>query len=303
MVSGAFTAAYKVLVADWERATGHKVTTVNGASMGGAPTSIPSRLGRGEPADVVILARTALDALAKDGKVIGGTEVDLADSRIGMAVRTGASKPDIATADQFRRVLLNANSIGYSESASGVYISTQMFKKLGIANQVAAKAKMIAGRPVAEAVAQGEVEIGFQQISEILPVDGISFVGAIPDAVQLVTTFSAGIAASSKSRTAARQLVEHLASAQARETIRRTGLDPVKLPQQIAFTRVFPNAGQIGLFIANADGSGERPLFDTPASITTRRGRLMARRSSTPPIAKDRRICFASSRMAPAASG
>ena len=94
--------------------------------------------------------------------------------------------------------------------------------------------------------------------------EGVSFVGPIPDDVQRVTTFSAGIAAASKSRATARQLIEHLASAQARETIRQTGLDPVKTPHQIAFTRVFPNAGQIGLFIAAADGSGERPLFDTP---------------------------------------
>jgi TolB protein len=264
MVSGAFNAAYRVLVAEWERSTGHKVTTTSGASMGGAPTSIPSRLARGEPADVVILARTSLDALAKDGRVVSGTQIDLADSRIGMAVKAGAAKPDIATVEQFRRVLLDARSIGYSESASGVYISTEMFTKLGIAGQVAAKAKMISGRPVAEAVAQGEVEIGFQQISELLPVAGTTFVGPIPDDVQRITTFSAGIAATSKSRAAARQLIEHLASAQARETIRRTGLDPVKAPHQIAFTRVFPNAGQIGLFIAAADGSGERPLFDTP---------------------------------------
>jgi Tol biopolymer transport system component/ABC-type molybdate transport system substrate-binding protein len=231
--------------------------------MGAAPTSIPNRLARGEAADVVILARTALDALAKDGKIVRGSEADLADSRIGMAVKAGESKPDISTVDQFRRVLLGAKSIAYSESASGVYISTEMFKKLGIADQVSTRAKMISGRPVAEAVAAGEAEIGFQQISELLPVAGASFVGPIPDAVQSITTFSAGIPAASTSRTAARQLIEHLASAQARETIRKTGLDPVKTPHQIAFTRVFPNAGQIGLFVASADGSGERQLFDS----------------------------------------
>jgi molybdate transport system substrate-binding protein len=247
MVSGAFTAAYKVLVTEWERSTGHKVTTVSGASMGAAATSIPNRLARGEAADVVILARTALDALAKDGKIVSGTEVDLADSRIGMAVKTGAPKPDIATEDKLRRVLLDARSIGYSESASGVYISTEMFKKLGIADQVMAKSKMISGRPVADAVARGEVEIGFQQISELLPVDGAAFVAPIPDGVQRVTTFSAGIAATSKARDAARQLIEHLASAEARETIRQTGLDPVKAPQQIAFTRagVAPRAAAL----------------------------------------------------------
>ena len=264
MVSGAFTAAYKGLVAEWEQATGHKVITVNGASMGAAPTAIPNRLARGEQADVVILARTALDALAKDGTVVRGTEVDLADSRIGMAVKAGAAKPDISSEDTFRRVLLSAKSIAYSESASGVYISTELFKRLGIAEQVAAKAKMISGRPVGEAVAKGEAEIGFQQMSELLPVDGITVVGQIPDAVQRVTTFSAGISATSRFKATAQQLVAFLASAQAREAIRRTGLEPVRLPHQIAFTRVFPNAGQIGLFVAAADGSDERPLFDTP---------------------------------------
>jgi len=226
MVSGGFSEAYKTLVAEWERSTGHTVTTVNGASMGATPTSIPNRLARGEPADVVILARTALDALAADGRVVAGSQVDLADSRIGMTTKAGASKPDITTVEQFRRVLLAAKSIAYSESASGVYISTEMFKKLGIADQVAAKSKMVTGR-VAEVVARGEAEIGFQQISELLPVAGTSFVGPIPDAMQSVTTFSAGISATSKSAATARQLIEYLSSAQARESIRKTGLDPI----------------------------------------------------------------------------
>ena len=271
--------------------------------MGAAPTTIPNRLARGEQADVVILARTALDGLAKGGKVVGGTELDLANSRIGMVVKAGAAKPDISTEDKFRRVLLAAKSIGYSESASGIYISTEMFKRLGIAEQVAARANMIAGRPVGEAVASGDVEIGFQQISELLPVKGITFVGPIPDAVQSITTFSIGISASSRSRATARQLVAHLASAQAGDAIRRAGLEPARSPHQIAFTRVFPNAGQIGLFVAAADGSGERPLFDSAGIDYDAPGRLMAPPSSTPPIAKARRTSFASSRMAPAASG
>ncbi len=262
MVSGAFTAAYKTLVADWERSTGHKVTTISGASMGAAPTAIPNRLANGEYADVVILARPSLDALVKNGRVVSGSEVNLADSRIGMAIKTGATMPDISSLEEFRRVLTGAKSIGYSESASGVYISTEMFKTLGVADQVAGKAKMIAGRPVADAVAKGEVEIGFQQISEILPVAGVTLVGPIPDAAQSVTTFSAGIPAASRSRAIAQQLIRYLSSATAFQTIQKTGLEAPKTPHQIAFTRVFPNAGQIGLFVAAADGSGERQLFD-----------------------------------------
>ena len=262
MVSGAFTAAYTALVARWEKATGHRVITISGASMGDAPTAIPNRLARGEQADIVILARTALEALVANGKVTGGTEVDLANSRIGMAVRAGASPPDISSVDKLRQVLLNAKSIGYSQSASGVYISTELFNKLGVAGQVAGKSKMVPS-PVAESVARGEVEIGFQQISEIKPVAGITYAGPIPDAVQSITTFSAGVASSARFAATARQLIAFLASSEARDTIQKTGLELIDAPQQIAITRVFPNAGQIGLFVADADGSNERPLFDT----------------------------------------
>lgn len=251
MVSGAFTAAYQGLVADWERSTGHTVITVQGASMGPAPTSIPNRLARGERADVVILARNSLDALANNATVDSASRVDLADSRIAMAVKAGTPPPDISTEEQFRKVLLGAASIAYSESASGVYISTEMFKRLGIEEQVAGKAKTIFGS-VGEALARGEAAIGFQQLSELRPVKGITVVGLIPDTVQRVTTFSAGISTASRSSATARQFIAYLASEQARETIRRTGLDPVTPRNQIAFTRVFPNAGQIGLFIAAA---------------------------------------------------
>jgi molybdate transport system substrate-binding protein len=227
MVSGGFTAAYKVLVAEWEQATGHTVATVYGASMGETPTSIPNRLARGEPADIVILARTALDRLADAGKVVAGSQTDLVRSRIGMAVKAGVKKPDISTEARFRQVLLDARSIAYSDSASGVYISTELFKKLSIASQVAGKVTMIPGTPVGEQVAAGAAEIGFQQMSELLPVPGITVVGPIPDAVQLVTTFSAGVATTARAPATARQLIAYLSSTSAHKVIRAAGLDPV----------------------------------------------------------------------------
>jgi len=227
MVSGGFTAAYKVLVAEWEKATGHTVATVYGASMGETPTSIPNRLARGEPADVVILARTALDRLADAGTVVVGSQTDLVRSRIGMAVKADAKKPDISTEARFRQVLLDARSIAYSDSASGVYISTELFKKLGIASQVAGKATMVPGTPVGERVASGAAEIGFQQVSELLPVHGITIVGPIPDSVQLVTTFSAGVATTARAPATARQLITYLSSTSAHEAIRAAGLDPI----------------------------------------------------------------------------
>ena len=227
MVSGGFTAAYKLLVAEWEKATGHTVATVYGASMGTTPTSIPNRLAHGEPADVVILARTALDRLADEGKVVAESGTDLVRSRIGMAVKAGARTPDISTEARFRQVLLDAKSIAYSDSASGVYISTELFEKLGIARQVAPKARMIPGTPVGESVAAGAAEIGFQQMSELLPVHGITVVGPIPDSVQLITTFSAGVSTSARAPATARQLIAYLSSAGAHTVIRAAGLDPV----------------------------------------------------------------------------
>jgi len=227
MVSGGFTAAYQMLVVDWERSTGHKVITVYGASMGATPTAIPNRLARGEHADVVILARAALDALAKNGTMIAGSQTDLARSRIAMAVRAGAPVPDISTTARFRQVLLDARSIAYSDSASGVYISTEMFNALGVARLVSGKARKIEGTPVGEIVAAGEAEIGFQQLSELIPVRGITIVGPIPASLQRVTTFSGGIATTSHARNVARQLLSYLCSLQASKTIRSTGLDPI----------------------------------------------------------------------------
>src|SRR5262249_27886236 len=148
-------------------------------------------------------------------------------SRIGMAVKAGAKKPDISTESGFRQLLLDAKSIACSDSASGLYITTELFRKLGIAEQLAPKTRVIAGSPVGDAVARGDAEIGFHQISELLPVRGITVVGPIPDSVQSVTTFSAGIVAKAQSPDGARQLVAHLASSRAAETIRQTGLEPI----------------------------------------------------------------------------
>ncbi len=227
MTSGGFTAALNELGPRYERETGDKLVIAYGASMGATPTAIPARLGRGEPADVVILARVALDGLVRDGKVAKGTETDLVRSLIGLAVKEGTPVPDISTVDGLKRALLAAKSIAYSDSASGVYIQNEMLDNLGIAAQVKPKATMIPGTPVGLNVARGEMEIGFQQISELLPVKGIRIVGPIPAPAQRVTLFSAGIAVLAKEQAAARRLIEYLASPKAWDEIRRSGLEPV----------------------------------------------------------------------------
>jgi molybdate transport system substrate-binding protein len=169
MISGGFSGAYQDLVPEYERTIKDTAVTSRGASMGNAPNSIPSRLQRGEPVDVLIMVGEALDELIKRGKVVAGTRVDLARSSIGMAVRAGAPKPDISSVDAFKRAVLDARSIAYSASASGVYLSTELFQHLGIADRIRAKSKMIESESVGAAVARGEAEMGFQQISELLP--------------------------------------------------------------------------------------------------------------------------------------
>ncbi|MGH6750770.1 MAG: extracellular solute-binding protein [Bradyrhizobium sp.] len=227
MISGGLTAAYKALVPEFERATGHKVLTAYGPSMGTTTNAIPVRLERGEAADVLIMVGYALDDLAKQGKVISDSRIDLVKSPIGVAVKSGAAKPDISNADAVKRMLLAAKTIAYSDSASGVYVSTEMFDKLGIKDIVKDKARKIPATPVGEIVAHGEAEIGFQQVSELRPVEGIDLVGPLPDELQKITVFSAGIAAVSKEPDAGKALIKFLASPAARPEIVKSGMDPI----------------------------------------------------------------------------
>lgn len=227
MTSGAFTAAYDELAPRFERETMNRVATAYGASMGAAPGAIPNRLGRGEPVDVVILAADGLDALIRDGKVVPGSRVDLARSRIGMVVKKGRPRPDISTVEALRCTLLKAGSIAYSDSASGTYLSTELFPRLGIAERIKDRSKRIEKERVAAVVARGEAEIGFQQVSELLPVPGVDFVGPLPDGAQKVTAFSAGVCTGAREPDASRALIRFLASAAAAPVIRKTGLEPV----------------------------------------------------------------------------
>lgn len=227
MISGGLSAAYNALVPEFERATGHKVITAYGPSMGTTANAIPIRLERGEPADVLILVGYALGDLIKQGKVAPDSRVDLVKSKIGVAVKSGAPKPDISSPEALKRALLAAKSVAYSDSASGVYISNEMFAKLGIADAMKDKAKKIPATPVAEIVARGEAEIGFQQISELKPVAGIDIVGPLPEELQKVTVFSAGIAGLSKEPDAGKALIKFLASPAASATIIKSGLEPI----------------------------------------------------------------------------
>jgi len=225
--SGAMFEAFKTLGPIFTRISGIAIRAEGGSSMGASPTAIPQRLARGEPIDVMLMAAEGFDAMAEKGLAMPGSRIDICRSLIAMAVREGAPKPDISTVERLREVLLAARSIGYSASASGVYIETEMYRRLGIHDQVMPKSRKILTERVAAVVARGEVEIGFQQVSEILGIPGASFVGTIPDAVQRPTIFSGGLGAKTQQAEDGRKLLAFLASRDAAEVLRQTGLEPL----------------------------------------------------------------------------
>ncbi len=228
VTSGAFTAAFLELGSAWERVAHQKLITAFGPSMGTTHDAIPQRLARGEAVDVVIMAAPALADLIAQGKIRADSRVDLVQSLIGVAVKAGSPWPDISTFEALKRTLLAAKSIAYSDSASGVYLTTELFPKLGIADAIKTKSRKIEAAPVGGVVASGEVEIGFQQISELLPVKGIDIVGPLPSGAQKVTVFAAGIPVTATQPAAARALIQWLSSPAAWPAIRKSGLEPAK---------------------------------------------------------------------------
>jgi molybdate transport system substrate-binding protein len=227
MTSGAFTAAYLELIPQLELVTGKKIITA-ATSIGTGENSIPSRLRRGEVVDVVIVADGVLAGFIKERLIMAESRTPLARSAIGVAVRAGAAKPDISSVETLKRTLLQAQSIAYSASVSGDYISTELFQRLGIAREVTGKSRRIeGGERVGAVVARGEAEIGFQQISELLPVSGIAHITPLPAEVQKVSTFSAGVASSTRDAEAAHAVIRFLSSPEAAGPITRSGLEPI----------------------------------------------------------------------------
>lgn len=234
MISAGFYGVYSELGPAFERATGHHLVTMRGPSMGDSPEAIPARLARGEAADVVIIDGGAVDELARRELVRPDSKVELARSLIGMVVREGAAKPDIGSVENFRDTLLAAKSIAYSDSSSGTYLSTKLFSRLGIADQIAGKSRKVrgppAGEPVAAVVARGEAEIGFQQVSELINVPGVTLVGTLPDEIQLATFFAAALTRNAREPEAATALIRFLGSAEAAPVISKAGLTPLAKP-------------------------------------------------------------------------
>ena len=234
MISAGFYGVYSELGPAFERVSGDHLVTTRGPSMGDSPEAIPARLAQGEAADVVILDGGAADQLGRRGLVRADSKVNLARSLIGMVVREGAARPDIGSVGAFRSKLLEAKSIVYSDRGSGTYLSTKLFPSLGVADQIAGKSRKVrgppSGEPVASVVARGEAEIGFQQVSELIRIPGVTFVGTIPAEVQPTIYFAGALTTTVRQPEAASALIRFLASSQAAPAIKKAELLPLPEP-------------------------------------------------------------------------
>lgn len=213
--------AYRELVPQFEKATGHKVTTVFTGTLGAQ-----KRLADGETYDMIIMSAPSIDAQIKAGKVIAGSRIDIAKSGVGVGVPKGAPKPDISTTEALKKTLLAAKSIGYSTGPSGAYM-VSLFEKLGLADQVKEKLKQTpTGVFVGTIIASREVEIGFQQVSELSDFPGVDYVGPLPADVQNTTVFSTGMIVDAKEAEAAKALVKYLTSPEAGSAFKKRGMEP-----------------------------------------------------------------------------
>src|SRR5580658_513647 len=225
-ISTALKTVTDELMPPFERASGY---TVRG--LYAPPGALLKHFEAGEPADVFLTGREAIDTLIGDGKIVPG-RVDLATTGIGICVRKGALKPDVSTPEAFKRAMLEAKTVGYASPAGGSIVGPHIqtiFAQLGIAEQMAPKSKLSAGGPngrVSVLVASGEAEIGLQQVTELLSNSGVEVIGMLPADLQQITMYSAGITASAKQPDAARALIQAFTAPSAKPIFKAKGLDP-----------------------------------------------------------------------------
>jgi molybdate transport system substrate-binding protein len=226
LISGGFTGAYEELLPQFERTSGIKVATGSGASQGTGPQTIAAQLGRGVPADVVILSREGLSELIAAERIVAGTDVDLASVPLGVAVRAGAAKPDVSTVEAFKEILLKAKTVAVPASTSGIWLTADLFPRLGIADKINVRA-MPRGSDASGMVAAGTADLAVLPVSEILHAAGVDCAGSIAAEIQFVQVFSAAVVAGSAAIEGAKGLIEFLASARACEAIRNSGMEPL----------------------------------------------------------------------------
>jgi molybdate transport system substrate-binding protein len=225
LISGGFSGAYEELLPEFERASGIKVATGSGASQGTGPHTIAAQLARGIAADVVIMSREGLGELIAAKRIVAGSDLDLARAPIGVAVQAGTPKPDVSTVEAFKQVLLKSRTVAVPGSTSGIWLTTDLFPRLGIADQINVVVTP-RGSDAAAMLAAGEVGLAVLPTSEIMCAPGVDFAGNIASEIQFVQTFSAAIVTGSKEIEACKRLIAFLTSARAAEAIRKSGMEP-----------------------------------------------------------------------------
>ncbi len=226
IISGGFSGPYEQLLPEFERTTGIKVTTGSGASQGTGPQTIAAQLARGAPFDVVIMSREGLTELIAAHRIAAGTDVDLARTPLGVAVRSGTPKPDVSTVEAFKQVVLKASAVAVPSSTSGIFLMKDVFPRLGIADKVKVK-PTARGTGATAMVASGEADIAVMPVSEIVHAQGVDYAGKIPEEIQLNQIFAAAVVAESKESDAAKRLIAFLASDRASAAISRGGMEPL----------------------------------------------------------------------------
>jgi molybdate transport system substrate-binding protein len=224
LTAGAFKQVLLMLVPDFEKQTGHKVIVEND-TVG----ALAKRIEGGEVFDLAVLTPAAVNDLSSKGKFVAGSRTNLGRVGVGVVVREGAPKPDISSVDAFKKALLAAKSVAYIDPAaggsSGIYVAG-LLDRLGVAAEVKPKAKLIPGGAVAEHIARGEAELGIHQISEILPVKGVTLVGPLPADIQNYTVYAAGLGAHGKESEAAKALLKTLSGPAAADVLKSKGMEP-----------------------------------------------------------------------------
>ena len=223
MTSGGFAAPLRAALPAFEKSTGISVTVILGKSQGAGPDTIDAQLRRGVAADVIVLSREGLNDLIAANRIAAHSDVDLARTPLGMAIRAGSPKPDISTVDAFKNTLLAAKSITYPSSTTGIYMATKLFPQLGIDKALAGKSSNIG----VAAVGRGKVEIAIQPVSELLHVPGTDFAGTLPQQIQYISVFSAAVVAGTGKADQAKQLISFLSSAKAGAVMRDSGMEPL----------------------------------------------------------------------------
>src|SRR6516225_8365685 len=226
LISGGFSGAYEQLLPEFERTSGIKVTTGSGASQGTGPQTIAAQLARGVPADVVILSREGLSELIAAKRIVAGTDVDLARVPLGVAVRAGTPKPDVSTVEAFKQVVLKAKTVAIPGSTSGIWLTADLFPRLGIAERINVTVTP-RGKDATGMVAAGGADVAVMPVSEIMHAPGVEFAGSIAPEIQFIQVFSAAVVSGSGEIEGSKRLIKFLASARASEAIRNSGMEPL----------------------------------------------------------------------------